>query len=212
MILFGKVSERLLVRAVQQLVGQLRLRGSQPFLGPAGFRCSVDETSPQHSLFQMLTSTVLEVLPRSFCILLRRRSATTTTKATSEAWSKLARSTAFLALTSVTATVASFAVTTRSASATRASLTVAITPHHSTWRSMRALLLDVCGRHDFGGQVKPFPEVIETFRGQSVVVVLPGELGLEVTTGSQRLASFDDLHARISLHSPPGRPDPAQEN
>jgi hypothetical protein len=48
---------------------------------------------------------------------------------------------------------------------------------------MRALLLDVCRGDNFSGQVKPFAEVIEAFGGQSVVIVLPGELGLEVTAG-----------------------------
>ena len=71
---------------------------------------------------------------------------------------------------------------------------------------MRALLLDVCRGNDFSGQVKPFAEVIETFGGQSVVIVLPGELGLEVTAGGQRLASFNDLYTHISLHSYPARP------
>ena len=71
---------------------------------------------------------------------------------------------------------------------------------------MGALLLDVCRGDDFGWQVKPFAEVIEAFGGQSVVIVLPGELGLEVTAGGQRLASFDDLHIHISLHSHPARP------
>ena len=58
---------------------------------------------------------------------------------------------------------------------------------------MRALLLDVCRGDDFGGQVKPFAEVIETFGGQSVVIVLPGELGLDEALGGQTLESFDDL-------------------
>jgi hypothetical protein len=56
-----------------------------------------------------------------------------------------------------------------------------------------SLLLDVRGGHDLGGNVEPFAEVVEAFRGKSVVVPLPGELGFEVATGGQRLACFDDL-------------------
>lgn len=41
--------------------------------------------------------------------------------------------------------------------------------------------------------MQPFAEVVETFGGQSVVVVLPRELGLEVSAGSQGLAGLDDL-------------------
>lgn len=57
---------------------------------------------------------------------------------------------------------------------------------------MRALLLDVSGRNDLSGEVKPFAEVVETLGGQGVVVVLPGELGLDVAAGGQGLASLDD--------------------
>ena len=46
---------------------------------------------------------------------------------------------------------------------------------------------------DLGRKVKPFAEVVETFGGQGVVVVLPAELGLEVTAGGEGLAGFDDL-------------------
>ena len=45
---------------------------------------------------------------------------------------------------------------------------------------MTALLLDVRGRDDLSWQVQPFAQVVETFGGQGVVVVLPGELGLEI--------------------------------
>jgi len=38
---------------------------------------------------------------------------------------------------------------------------------------VRALLLDVCSGHDFGGEVEPFAEVVETLRGEGVVVPLP---------------------------------------
>jgi hypothetical protein len=58
---------------------------------------------------------------------------------------------------------------------------------------VRALLLDVGRRDNLSWQVKPFAEVVETFGGQGVVVVLPRELGLEVTARGERLASLDDL-------------------
>jgi hypothetical protein len=61
---------------------------------------------------------------------------------------------------------------------------------------MTALLLDMCGRNDFSGKVKPFAQVVETFGGEGVVVILPGKLGLEVATGGQGLAGFDDLHPK----------------
>ena len=50
---------------------------------------------------------------------------------------------------------------------------------------MRALLLDVCRRDNFSRQVKPFAEIVEALRCEGVVVVLPGELSLEVAAGSQ---------------------------
>jgi len=56
-----------------------------------------------------------------------------------------------------------------------------------------SLLLDVGCRHDLSRQVKPFSEVIEALGGQGVVVVLPGESGLEVAAGSEGLAGFDHL-------------------
>ena len=57
---------------------------------------------------------------------------------------------------------------------------------------MRSLLLDVGGRDNLSGEVKPFAEVVETLRGQGVVVPLPGELGLDVAAGGERLARLDD--------------------
>ena len=45
---------------------------------------------------------------------------------------------------------------------------------------MRSLLLDVRRRDNLGGEVKPFAQVVEALGGQGVVVVLPGELGLDV--------------------------------
>ena len=42
--------------------------------------------------------------------------------------------------------------------------------------------------------MKPFAEVIKTLGSKGVVVILPGELGLEITAGGQGLRSFDDLN------------------
>lgn len=58
---------------------------------------------------------------------------------------------------------------------------------------MRSLLLDVRGWHNLSWQMKPFPEVVETLRCESVVVVLPRELSLNVAAGSKRLASLDNV-------------------
>ncbi len=58
---------------------------------------------------------------------------------------------------------------------------------------MRALLLDVGCRHDLGGEMKPFTEVVEPFRREGVVIPLPGKLCLEVAARSEGLAGFDDL-------------------
>ena len=58
---------------------------------------------------------------------------------------------------------------------------------------MRALLLDVGRWDNLSGQVKPFAEVIKTFGGQGVVVVLPCELRLEVAARGEGLAGLDDL-------------------
>lgn len=58
---------------------------------------------------------------------------------------------------------------------------------------MRALLLDVGGGDNLGGEVEPLAEVVKTLGGEDVVVVLPRELGLDEAAGVQRLASLDDL-------------------
>lgn len=58
---------------------------------------------------------------------------------------------------------------------------------------MRTLLLDVGSRDDLGREVQPLAQVVETLGGQSVVVVLPRKLGLEVAAGGEGLAGFDDL-------------------
>jgi guanyl-specific ribonuclease Sa len=111
---------------------------------------------------------------------------------------ELARSTTLLALaTSFPSSVTTLAVTTTAtltttltvatATAKWSALTVttALTAHHASRGSVRSLLLDVCGGDDLGGEVQPLAEVVETLRGQGVVVVLPRELGLDITAGSE---------------------------
>lgn len=58
---------------------------------------------------------------------------------------------------------------------------------------MRSLLLNVRGWNDFSRKMKPFAKVVETLRGEGVVVILPGELSLDVTTRRERLASLDNV-------------------
>ena len=58
---------------------------------------------------------------------------------------------------------------------------------------MGSLLLDVGGRDDLSGKMEPFTEVVETLWGESVVVVLPGELSLDIAAGGERLAGLDDV-------------------
>lgn len=104
--------------------------------------------------------------------------------------SEVAWGTTLLALTSVTAPVAAIPVTT--ATAAKPPL-AAVLAKHATGRSVRPLLLDVSSRDDLGREVQPLPEVVETLRGQGVVVVLPGELGLDVAAGVQGLEGLDDI-------------------
>lgn len=47
--------------------------------------------------------------------------------------------------------------------------------------------------HDLRGQVEELAEVGETLVGEGVVVVLPGELGLDVALGGERLHGLDHL-------------------
>jgi hypothetical protein len=100
-------------------------------------------------------------------------------KVNSQLRSELSRWCTLLALrTRLTTSVTSLAVSTvstatASTSTERLALTLALTTHHSTRRSMRSLLLDVRSWDNLGGQVKPFAEVVETLRSESVVVVLP---------------------------------------
>jgi hypothetical protein len=118
-----------------------------------------------------------------------------TTGVDSQLGSELARRTALLALTSVTASVAALPVATVTATATASAeppLTALLAAKHATGRGVRPLLLDVGGRDNLGGEVQPLPEVVETLGGQGVVVVLPRELGLDVAARGQRLARLDD--------------------
>lgn len=113
--------------------------------------------------------------------LLRGRGSTAATaESTTESGSELARGTAFLAF--LTATVTAVAVTTRTTTATRATLAL-LTTEHTAGGSVRTLLLDVSSRDDLSRDVEPFAEVVETLGGEGVVVVLPGETGLDVSAG-----------------------------
>jgi hypothetical protein len=124
---------------------------------------------------------------------LRRGSSTTATaESTTESRSKLAGGATLLSTFLVAATVATVTVTTGATTATGAALTLFST-EHAAGRSVRTLLLDVGGRHNLGGDVEPFAEVVETLGGEGVVVVLPREASLDVAAGGQRLASLDDL-------------------
>jgi hypothetical protein len=85
----------------------------------------------------------------------------------------------FLALTTgitsaVVTTVAT--VTTVSTTATTSTEWLALAlfaAHHATGRSVGSLLLDVGGRDDLSWEMEPLAEVVETLRGEGVVVVLP---------------------------------------
>jgi hypothetical protein len=58
---------------------------------------------------------------------------------------------------------------------------------------MRTLLLDVRSWDNLGWEMEPLAEVIEPLRSEGVVVVLPRELGLDVSTGCKRLACLDNV-------------------
>ena len=136
----------------------------------------------------------LALLQKVLNCLRSRSSTTSTSKATTELGLELARGTALSLLASVTAAVAvavTTTVTTTSTTASTTALTV-VTAEHTPGRS-RALLLDVGLGNDLGREVEPFAEVVETLRGEGVVVPLPREAGLEVTARGQRLASLDNV-------------------
>jgi hypothetical protein len=61
----------------------------------------------------------------------------------------------------------------------------------------------VSGGDNFSGKVEVFSQVVDTFISERVVIVLPRELGLDVTAGVQRLTSLDnfqvgDLKGRVT--------------
>jgi hypothetical protein len=114
--------------------------------------------------------------------------------------SKLSRWCALLALAaSITSAVTSLAITSISVTTTaatsteRLALALTLTTHHAARRSVGSLLLDVRSRDDLSGKVKPFAEVVETLWSESVVVVLPRELSLDIAAGSEGLAGLDDI-------------------
>jgi len=111
-----------------------------------------------------------------------RSSTASPAEAATELRLELTRGGAFSLLALITATV-TIAVTATSATTATTPLAV-VTTEHTPGRS-RALLLDVCLGHNLGGQVEPLAKVVETLRGESVVVVLPGETGLQVAAGGQ---------------------------
>jgi hypothetical protein len=95
-----------------------------------------------------------------------------TTKATTETWLETTWSTTALLVVSppVSVTLATLAAGTTTTAL--ASVTVVTAQHAAGW-CVGALGLDVCLRHDLGGKVEPFAEVVESFWGQGVVVPLP---------------------------------------
>ena len=58
---------------------------------------------------------------------------------------------------------------------------------------MRALLLDVGSWNDLSWEMEPLAKVVETLGSQGVVVVLPRELGLDISAGGEGLASLDNV-------------------
>ena len=58
---------------------------------------------------------------------------------------------------------------------------------------MAGLLLDVGSWNDLSWEVEPFTEIVNSGIGQGVVIVLPGELSLDVFSGVEGLESLDDI-------------------
>ena len=114
--------------------------------------------------------------------------------------SKLARRTTLLALAGIPTSVAALPVATvttvATATSAKSSPLAAFLAHHATRRGMRPLLLDVGGRYDLGREVEPLAEVVETLRGEGVVVVLPRELSLDIAARRQRLEGLD--HEKVA--------------
>jgi len=55
----------------------------------------------------------------------------------------------------------------------------------------------MCLGNDLRWEVEPFTEVVESLRGEGVVVPLPRELGLYVAAGAERLHRLDDLYVSV---------------
>lgn len=84
---------------------------------------------------------------------------------------ELAGGATLLALTSVTSSVSTLTVATVATTATATERSAALlVAEHATGRGVRSLLLDVGGGDDLGGEVEPLAEVVETLRGEGVVV------------------------------------------
>jgi Mrp family chromosome partitioning ATPase len=66
---------------------------------------------------------------------------------------------------------------------TATSTTAPLISSKTARRGMRALLLDVRLRHDFGGHMQPFAKVVQASGRQGVVVVLPRKLCFDVLLG-----------------------------
>jgi hypothetical protein len=154
------------------------------------------------------THISIQPLRRPDDIPLRSGSTTATAESTTEAGSELARGGTLL----VTLLAAAVATLTRS---TGTALTL-LTTHHAARGSVGTLLLDVGGRDNLSGEVEPLTEVVKTLKvenlenrssflilaigwsqtylgGEGVVVVLPGELGLDIATGVEGLQSLDHV-------------------
>lgn len=58
---------------------------------------------------------------------------------------------------------------------------------------MAGLLLDVGSWDNLGWEMEPLAEVVNSGVGQGVVVVLPGELGLDISPGVEGLECLDDI-------------------
>jgi hypothetical protein len=106
--------------------------------------------------------------------------------------SELSRRCALLALTTgitasvvTTLAVTTFTTSTSTTTTKWLALALALSTHHTTRRSMGSLLLDVGSWDNLSGKVKPLAEVIESLWGEGVIVVLPGELSLDITTGGK---------------------------
>lgn len=143
-------------------------------------RCSVIcRLRPKHpQQFLSLDRTRYDpALPARHAMHLRRRRRST---ATSEAPTELRREFTWrstllgLCITHVASSVAALTITTITiatvstwATASTGTLRSVVAAHHAARWCVAALLLDVRCWNDLGGQVQPFAEVVEAFRGES---------------------------------------------